>query len=649
MKNIYIPIILFFGICIQVNAQEKSSKEKRGDKYSFNYSYDKAIKTYTHTKHLTLDGKRKLAIAYHNLDSNTQAEATYAVVANSSEGVLPEDYYNYAVVLNENGKRDESAKWMDKFYAANPNDLRAIDYQANKAQINNWLADLGQYKINHMDANTSADDFGPAFYKDKIVFASSRSTGKFFEREDNWHRQPYLDIFVSDIDGSQLKSPKVFNRSMDAKYHVGPASFSKDGNFMAYTRNDYHAKSKDRKVELQIWFSYFKDGKWSKTEPFIYNKPEFSVGHPSLTADGNTMFFTSDMPGGFGKADIYKTTKDSSGSWSKPENLGNKVNTEGDELFPFYEEKSGTLFFASNGHYGLGGLDIFIYESKSTGRVYNAGAPLNTSYDDFAIIMDDKLKKGYFSSNRVGGNGSDDIYAIEFLLTKPINKKLEGIAKEKNGKPIQKTFITLFTDKDLVVDTMSTNDNGEFSFLVATDKKFKLNGKKESYLDGNNTASTFGSDSIVIANLILNKKVETIAEKLKDKADLAIVLELKPIYFDYDKSNIRADAKTELDKIVKTMNENPEMVVELNSFTDCRGTDAYNQVLSDKRAKSSAQYIKHRITNPSRITGKGNGKTKLSKACPCEGTAITYCTDDEYQIERDTKFIIVKEVVTTEK
>lgn len=628
---------------MQVNAQEKSTKEKRGDKYSFNYSYDKAIKMYSHAKHLTMDGQRKLAVAYHKLDSNTQCEAAYSELVAAPAGVIPEDYYNYAMVLRENGKRTEASKWMDKFNAANPADLRAKDYEANKDQSNNWLADLGQYKIDRMATNTDADDFGTCFYKDKIVFASSRITSKFIEREDNWHRQPYFDLFVSEVDNGQLKTPKVFNSSLNAKFHVGPASFNKEGTFMAYTRNDFHAKNKNRVVELQIWFSTYKDNKWTKPEPFVLNNPEYSVGQPCLSADGNTMYFTSDMPGGYGKADIYKTTKDtSSGIWSKPENLGNKVNTEGDELFPFYEEKSGTLFFASNGHFGLGGLDIFIYDTKRTGLVTNAGAPLNTSYDDFAIIMDSKMKNGYFSSNRVGGSGSDDIYAIEFLQTKEIKIKLEGIAKDNLGTSIPQTYVTLFDEKDKVIDTLTANDNGEYSFLVSADKKFKLNGKKETYLDGNNTASTFGTDSIVKADLILQQKPVTIAEKIKVQADLGEILELKNIYFDYDKSNIRADAKTELDKIVKIMNDYPEMVVELNSYTDCRGTDAYNQILSDKRAKSSAQYIQHRITKSSRISGKGNGKTKLSKACPCEDTTVTFCSDAEYQKERDTKFIIVQ-------
>ncbi|MFI5222381.1 MAG: OmpA family protein [Bacteroidia bacterium] len=642
MKNIYIPIILLFGICVQVNAQEKSIDEKRGDKFSFNYSYDKAIRMYTHAKHLTLDGQRKLAVAYHQLDSNYKCEAAYTAFIYTPTGILPEDYYNYSMILKENGKYDQAAIWMDKFVMAKPDDLRAKDYAANKNEFSNWLDKKGLYKIDHMNTNTDAEDFGPSFYKDKIVFASSRTTSKFLEREDNWHRQPYMDLFVSDVDGGQLNNPKVFNRSMDAKYHVGPASFSKDGNFMAYTRNDYHAKSKDRKVELQIWFSNFKDGKWTNPEPFSYNQAEYSVGQPCLAADGNTMYFTSDMPGGYGKADLYKTTRTDGGIWSKPENLGNKVNTEGDELFPFYEEKSGTMFFASNGRYGLGGLDIFIYEMNTTGRVFNAGYPLNSTSDDFAIIMDNKMKKGYFCSNRAGGNGADDIYAVEFLQTKEIIKKIEGFAKNVNGKAVPNTFVTLSDDKDKILDTVTTAENGAYTFVVATDKKFKLNGKKESYLDGNNTASTFGDDTIVIADVTLVKRSAPIAEKIKVNADLAIVLELNNIYFDYDKSNIRPDAEIELNKIVKIMNEYPEMVVELTSFTDCRGTDAYNQVLSDKRAKSSVQYIKHRITRSSRISGKGNGKTKLSKACPCEDASVTFCSDVEYQKERDTKFLIVQ-------
>jgi outer membrane protein OmpA-like peptidoglycan-associated protein len=416
MKKLFIYFIVFIGIGISLSAQEKSNKEKKGDKYTFSYSFDKAIDSYTDAKNLSIDGQRRLAEAYHKIDQNIQSEEAYLKLISSPEGILPEDYFNYAMVLKINGKYDEANKWMDKFIELKPDDLRAKDYLANKNELTDLLKDAGKYKIVHLDINTDAEDFGPCYLKNKIVFASSRTDAKLKVKKYNWTRKPFWDMYVSEVDGGQLKTPEIFDMGLNGKLNDGPASFSNNDTHMAFTRNHYHDKSKDRVVELQIYFSDFKEGKWTKPEPFFLNKEEYSVGQPCLTSDGNTMYFTSDMPGGYGKADIYRITKDEKGEWGKPENLGNKINTEGDEMYPFFEENNKTLFFSSNGRFGLGGLDIFSCRRLESGfgRVYNAGAPLNTQYDDFATIVNEKKSNGFFTSNRVGGSGGDDLYSFTF-------------------------------------------------------------------------------------------------------------------------------------------------------------------------------------------------------------------------------------------
>ncbi len=417
MKKIYIP---FFALIIIFNnalAQQKSKKELKGDKYAFKYSYVRAIEYYVHTKHLTIEGQRRLAESYHKLSQNIQSERVYSKIINEQNGILPEDYYNYAMVLKINGKYDESNKWMSKFSELKPNDLRVKDFIANKAELPNLLKDTGKYKIEYLSINSNAEDFGPTYFKNNIVFASTRSTTKMIKRNYNWTGKPFWDMYISEVNQGQLSAPQNFDKRLNGKLHDGPASFSKNGTFMAFTRNNYHDKSKDKVVELQIFFSSFKDNTWSEPIPFKYNNPSYSVGQPCLSSDGNIMYFTSDMPGGFGGADIYRSTKDSSGVWSKPENLGDKINTEGDEMYPFFEDKTKVLFFTSNGRFGLGGLDIFKCRMNGTGftRVYNAGAPLNTQYDDFAVIANDDLSKGYFTSNRKGVSTGDDIYSVEFV------------------------------------------------------------------------------------------------------------------------------------------------------------------------------------------------------------------------------------------
>ncbi|MDQ3109124.1 MAG: OmpA family protein [Bacteroidota bacterium] len=642
MKKLLILILVLTGIGNDAFAEEKLRKEKNGDKYYFVYSFEKAIESYTSSKRLTVEGQRRLAKSYDNLDQDIKSEEAYAKLTSSSEGVLPEDYYEYAMVLKANGKIDQSNMWMNKFADSKPDDLRAKDYTANKGKLAEWSKDDGKYKVQHLDVNTDAEDFAPSYYKDKIVFTSNR-TNKINARRYNWDGKPFLNMYVSDMDGVQMKAPGVFDKSLNGKMHDGGTSFNKEGTFMAFTTNNYDTKRKDRIVELQIQFSTYKDGKWSKPEAFVLNNPDYSVGHPSLSADGNTMYFTSDMPGGYGGADLYRVTKDGSGAWGKAENLGNTINTEGDELFPFYEEKNGVLFFASDGRFGLGGLDIFItaVNGNQFGRVVNAGAPLNTPYDDFAVIVDDKLGKGYFSSNRTGGSGDDDIYSVD-ILRLDIGKKIEGIAKDKNGNPIPVTVVTLLNDKGDVVETLTTKDDGAYFFFVDSDKNFKLTGKKSGYVDGETTVNTSGKEYIVKADVTLLKKEEVVAEAIKEGADLGKIAEFNNIYFDLNKYEIRPDAEPELDKIVKIMNDYPNMVVELSSHTDCRESKAFNQVLSDNRANASVNYIKKRITNPSRITGKGYSETRLVNGCSCDGEVVSDCSEADHQKNRRTEFIIKK-------
>ncbi len=654
MKSLITTITLCIAVSINAFAIDKSNKEIKGDKYYFIYAFDKAIESYRHSKELTTEGQRRLAKSYFNIEKYTESEIAYSKLVTMANGNLSEDYFNYSMILKSNGKYDQSNIWMDKYIELKPNDLRSKDYVANKNNISNIKNDDGKYKIEHLTLNTDAQDFGTSYYKNSIVFTSSRSNAKMIARKSNWNGKPYLDVYISEIEDGQLKKPHVLAKKIDGKMHDGPASFSSDGNYIAYTKNNYDITKKDKVVKLELFFANNTSGKWSKAEPFYLNNKDYSVGHPCLTANGNTMYFASDMPGGFGGTDIYKTSKDDKGVWGKAENMGAKINTEGDELFPFIEENNEVLFFASNGRFGLGGLDIFIcpINGSKIGTTYNAGYPLNTQYDDYASIVNTTTNKGYFSSNRVGGSGDDDIYSFDLLKPLNIGKKIKGIAKDKNENPLAKTFITLLYDNGTMIDTVTTNTNGAFSFLVDNDKKFKLTGEKEKYVEGNTLVNTFEKEFIVKADVILLNREEEIAKKIEVGADLGKILELKPVfngdlnaetvYFDLDKSDIRPDAVIELNKIVKIMNEYPGLVVELGSYSDCRATKEYNQALSDKRAKVSAWYIKSRINKPERIYGKGYGETKPVNGCSCEGTTTSNCTEEEHQKNRRTEFIIMK-------
>jgi len=641
MKKLIILILVISGIGFSTFAQKMSRKEIKGNKHYFVNSFDKAIEDYNRADQLTMDGQRRLAESYHNLELNVESEQAYYDLVRTQTGVTPEDYYNYVNLLRCNGKYSESIVWMDKFAALQPNDLRSIDYMANVESLPVLLKDNGKYIINKLNVSSYADDFGACFYKEQIVFSSSRSK-KVSSKKSNWTGKPFCDMYVANINDNQLETPEVFASNLNGKMHDGPASFSNDDTFMAFTKNKFHDESSDDVVEIQIYFSKYLNDEWATAEPFVYNNPAYSVGHPCLSSDGNTMYFTSDMPGGYGGADIYKTTRTSNSEWSKPVNMGNKINTEKDEMFPFYQEKNKQLFFTSNGRFGLGGLDIFICEfnSSEVKNVYNAGAPLNTQYDDFAAIVNEDMTKGYFASNKRGG--SDDLYYFD-ILDQIIEKTITGIAMDKNKKPITGTFVVLQDDYSNLLDTFTTKKDGAYSFEVETDKKFKLFGNKVNYIEGQASANTFGDNIVIKADVVLlEKEVVVVVPPVVENNDLTQTLKLNNIYFDYNKSNIRDDAKTELDKIVITMNDNPNMIVKVSAYTDSRANESFNQILSNARAKSTVKYIQDRITDPDRISGKGYGESNLVNNCKEEGDIKSNCTEAQHQKNRRTEFIIVK-------
>ena len=654
MKKLLTPIIIFFGLCqgavaqeksanatteITTVAQEKSNLEMRGDKYFFVYSFDKAIDSYNQVNidELTIEGERKLADSYYKTDQNVLAEQMYSRIISTPHEVTPADYFNYAMVLKANGKYGQADIVMDIFTEQKPDDLRGKNFAANIGKYDDLLTDKGNYGITHLFGNTDDQDFGASFYNHQIVFASTRSNS-LAEKKFNWNHKPFLDIYYADIEDNKLKSPKAFDKTLNGKLHDGPACFCNNCKSMAFTRNNYSTDKNDDVVNLQVFFSTKTDSSWTKPEPFYLNSKDYSIGHPFLTEDGNTMYFASDMPGGYGGADIYRVKKDSTGKWAKPENLGDSINTEGDEMFPYLEENNEILYYSSNGRFGLGGLDIFITPIIGTGfgKSYNAGFPLNTRNDDFAAIVDGTTNKGYFSSNRTGGNGDDDIYSFDILKAR--FKKIKGMAMDTSGNIVPNTFVTLSDNKGKMMDTITTKADGSYNFIVDSDKNFDLKGTHPNYLDADSSINSFGKDLIVFANLIM----KDIPVKIEVGVDLAKALKLNPIYFDFNKWNIRPDAALELDKIVKIMTEYPDMVVELGAHTDCRGTRQYNQALSEKRAKSSAAYIKKRIKKPARIYGKGYGESKLVNNCQCEGNITSDCPEEEHQKNRRTEFIIIK-------
>jgi len=720
-KNI-LTLLVIFSLSLNFSIAQKSILVKADKLYS-SFSYIEAIEKYELITDKTPDIHRKLATSYRLTHNTVKSEEYYALLSNS-ENRTAQDVYFYSSMLQSNGKY-EDAKWQMKIFNSLQNeDGRAKEYLEKFGSLSSLQKGEGRFEIKNLNINTNNDDFGAVYYKNSIVFASTNIAFQAIQREWNWNKLPFLNIYSAKIDSTnELVNVKYFDKTLNKKYHEGPASFANNGLFMAYTRNNYEEAASDDVVRLKIFFRETKDSSWQKPTEFYLNNSEYSVAHPALTADGNTMYFVSDMKGGFGETDIYYVTKDTAGDWSKPINMGDKINTEGKEMFPFIHENK-MLFFSSNGHLSLGGLDVFYTQLNNNipGEIFNLAYPINDVKDDFGFVISDDLQSGFFSSNRDGGKGNDDLYSFKML--KPFGKILKGITKDDFGNILANTQVILFDAENKPIDTVFTNNKGEFSFTVPTDKDFNLTGEKEKYKNAEKEVTSKGEEKEIFVELILPKKlnisvvwivtdiktgnpipdasavvidnvsgetktlktdengrikiklksaklgdplkynytiikdeymattliydkkvmydgehkIPVTLQKLEKGADLGKIIDVKPIYFDLGKHNIRPDAAIELDKIVKVMNDNPAMVIELGSHTDSRGSSSSNFSLSDRRAKASADYIKKRITNPKRIYGKGFGETKIINKCK-NGVK---CTAEEHQVNRRTEFKIIK-------
>lgn len=479
---------------------------KKADKLYQHYSYSKVIDRLDGKKDLTIQAHRELAESFKMMADFEKAEQHFALVAADSSR-KPEDILAYAQILKNNSKYTQAKEQLDIYAGLKQEENRVAQFQKNPNYLLELMHDQGQFKINHLDMNTAEQEFGAVYAGNKIVFTSSRANIGAAMRKWNGNQMSFLDLYEANIDSSNAELKNI-RRSNDVnkKFHEGPASFNQAGTQVFYTRNNYASNSSDGVTKLELFEAFLTDGKWSQGRAFDFNNKEYSVGHPALNSDGTVLYFASDMPGGFGGVDLYKSTKNPDGSWSKPENLGNKINTEGNEEFPFFHN-SGLLFFASDGLPGLGGLDQFVCKlnGNDVSKVVNLGLPVNSNKDDFTLVLDSAQKKGYFASNREGGAGSDDIYAFDLLKPFVFGKTIQGIAKTPDGSVLENVVVVLKNVNGDKVASVVTGQDGAYKFDVEDANEYSLSGTLEKYTEGKNTASTKGNENPVIADLQLNK------------------------------------------------------------------------------------------------------------------------------------------------
>jgi len=635
MKNIFTFIALTFLSITTIDAQDKSSK--KADKQFSKLEFVKAAESY---KKLINNGKSsdyvvaQLAECYYNIFNTVEAEKWYATLAEDSSD--PDIIFKYSQMLKANGKYKLSNKWMNKFVELRPADNRATSFLKNPTYLPKIISKGKRFNVQNLDINSEYSDFGGALNNNKLYITSSRNTVGLFDLgrwitqriSYGWNNEPYLDIYSFDVtDSGSYLNEDYLGSNINTKYHEGLASFDNEGN-MYISRESFYENEYVKDPESNNITSLIGIYKISKGEKNVValniNSVEYSVKNPSISSDGKTLYFSSDMPGGFGNFDIYRGDIDENGNINNVENLGQKVNTEGQEMFPFIGDKN-NLYFSSDSQLGLGGLDVF-FTKEVDGKwasVRNVGIPVNSNADDFAFSMNEATGEGFVSSNRSGGKGSDDIYSIKRLI--PICDVLLTAnvmdAKTKLGIDSATTSIS---DKDgNIASTKTSSNEGVSEFMLVCDEAGKLIVSKEGY-NSKIVDLKMSSEEFTSINIMLDPI---------EKIIVAEKIELNEIYFDFDKSNIKAEAAFELDKLVQIMNKYPEMTVSIESHTDSKGPSSYNQRLSEKRAKTTSQYVISKGIDSSRLSSAGKGES--SPVVDCKN-----CSKDEDQLNRRSEFII---------
>jgi outer membrane protein OmpA-like peptidoglycan-associated protein len=637
MKNIKLLFIAI--VLIGTSMFGQTQKQKKAERQFDSFSFVKAIKTYEKMVDTSFNqyyAMRKLGDAYIMLRQPEKALPIYEQVV-QQENVPSEYFLYYAQTLRATGNYDASKEWMKKYRdAGNKEDARVKNFFKNEDLASGIFNSIEKNTISKVNFNTKYNDFGAIVFNDQIIFASSRHIAAAVKRVYAWDNQPLLDLFQVPLEGGTVDNVVQLGGSVNSIHHEGPATLNAAKNKIYFSRNNNHNDKIDSDehgvMQVGIFTADFVDGKWTNVKPTNLNNSNYIVYHPSLSKDGTKLYFASDMPGGVGGTDIYVSVVNKDGSLGKPQNMGPIVNTEGNEAFPFVHPEEGTLYFSSDGLVGYGLMDVFASvrdENDEIVNVINLGEPINSNKDDFGYYLSDDGFKGYISSNRKGGLGGDDIYA--FNRIPPLTLKGQ-IFDAVNNEPVEGAKVILARENGEELAYFITEEDGSYTHLIPRDEKFVLKGSKEKYQNVEQKFSSFG----------LEKEKEIIVDlniALAPIENVVILADLGIIYFDFDKWNIRPDAALELDKVVTLMNKYPGMVIRLESHTDSRAEDEYNMVLSNKRAKSTYDYIISKGISPDRIPKyEGFGESQLVNKC----SNGVKCTPAEHQMNRRTEFIILK-------
>ena len=653
MKKILTLLIITSFSLTPILAQNNSTK--KADRLFDRLEYVKAAQEYLKLAEKSPDNYviSRLADAYYNIFNTKDAEKWYAKIINDDPDA--EIIFRYAEMLKANGKYKESNVWMSKFSEMKPYDTRAIAFRNTPNYLDKIIKKGKRFNVQNLKGiNTISSDFGAFTFDNALYLTSGRKQkGSQNKKYNNYtsDEEYVLDVFKYDVINDVYINETPLE-AINTKYHEGVIAFSPSGDTMYFARETYYSKSyfKDSIVkngstteQVSVINLYratrctkkeitwknngncnFNKG-WNVTELEI-NSAYYSMKNPALSCDGKSLYFSSDMPGGFGNYDIYKSEIKDDGSLGEPINLGQKINTEEQEVFP-HMCCDNTLYFSSNGHLGLGGLDVF-YSKNVDGKwsnVRNVGLPVNSNSDDFAFKMGDDCTNGFVSSNRAGGVGSDDVYAVKKI--KPLcDILLESIVVDaKTDLPIDAALTSVKDNTGIINNSKETSEEGLVDYMIECEDEIQLLVSKEGY-----ESKMIDIKLLDIDPPLLKIKLDPIEELIVEEK-----IVLNPIYFEFDKANITNQAAFELDKLVSIMKKYPKMIIRAESHTDGRGPASYNKLLSERRAKSTAQYVISKGIDENRISGFGMGEEDPEIDCS------SGCSKDEHAKNRRSEFIIV--------
>ncbi|KGL62807.1 OmpA family protein [Polaribacter sp. Hel1_85] len=683
-------IITIFFLCFAAITNAQSSDINKANKYFERAFYAEAIPIYENVLEdkTTMEAVQKLADSYYYLYNMPKANRYYKYLVGFYGSQISDEYYfKYIHTLKAINKHDKANEVLKGFYIKKNDKKNLEKLNESIKYLENIKAIGNRYQIKNLAINTENSEFGAINQNDKIIFSASKKEKKLFEKSYRWNRKPYLDLYETPIDKIHLGDSivKSISANINTKVHEANAIFTKDGKTVYFTRNNFikNKRNKDKKniTHLQIFRGELINGEWTNIQSLPFNHIDYSTEHPALSNDEKTLYFASDMSGGFGSFDIYEIAILADGDFGKPKNLGKNINTDKKEQFPFIS-KNNELYFSSNGLPGFGSLDVFI--SKSINNQFskpdNVGLPINSGYDDFAFNINTDTKEGYFSSNRPSGKGSDDIYKVSErkpLIIEECEQSIAVLITDIDTKEVLENATILIKKGFKTLNEVKTDSVGKFRFNTECKLSYTLVASKNGYLQEqkiliiDNIRHKNNKISIALKSLKQIEKEKEIALQIKKEKELKLKLiaeqkvKLKKknkiekiiaseksieknndrlfiktadINFDYKLWYLRKDAKTAVNKVIALMKKHPKMVVEIGTHSDIRGHNQYNLNLSQKRANSVREYFIEKGIQENRISAVGYGETQPIIKCKTEDS----CTEEQHELNRRCEFIVKK-------